>query len=102
MALKDQLVSDIARVFVNSAEFATPHKIDGVSVKCVVEDTDDVPNPSAIGTHTRTMTIYIKASLLPGRPVPDAPLTVDGKRWTVASVIEEFGMLTLKLEAVRT
>lgn len=102
MTFKYQLKADIDAVFVNPDEFATEHVIDDVPVLCVVEDMDAVPNEKSIGTHTRTIKIYIKASLLPGRPLPDAPLSVDGKRWKVASVAEEFGILTMKLEAMRT
>lgn len=100
MAFQDELISDINAVFVQ--EFATKHAINDVDVDCVVEDTDDVMNMDAIGTHIRTQTIYVKTDLLSGRPAPDGIMFVDGRRWTVASVVEEFGLYTIKLEAVRT
>lgn len=102
MVFKDTLLTDIDDVFINTDEFATSHIFDGVSVDCVVEETDDVPNPGAIGTHKRTAIVYVAARLLPGRPVPDAPIIMDDRRWTVASVIEEFGMYSIRLEAART
>lgn len=102
MTFKQQLARDIDSVFMNTDEFAEYHRIDGKRLRCVIEDGDSIPNPNATGTHTRTMMIYVKARLLPGRLAPDAAVTVDGKRWTVASVSEELGMYTIKLEAART
>lgn len=102
MSLKQQMRADIDNVFLNAREFAERHEIDGKRLLCVVEESDSVPHPTAIGTHIRTITVYVKARLLAGRPAPDSSITVDGKKWKVASVVEEFGLYTLKLEAART
>lgn len=102
MSLKAQIERDIDAVFMNLNDFADWHLIDGKKVKCVIEEGSAPSGTPAIGTFGQTITVCVELSLLPGRPALGAPMRVDKKGWTVAEVSEEFGLLTIKLEANRT
>lgn len=104
MALKDDILSDIDSVFLNTDDFAGEHEINGISVICVVDDDRllERTDKAIQGTYLGEKLLFVKASDLPGRPAIDSRLTLDGKPWYVRTCIENMGMLEIRLEASKS
>lgn len=104
MSLKDQIAADLDRVFLNEAEFAEVHLIEGASVTCVInEDTvNKVKNGRIIGQVEADMIIFGKTELLPPDRGPDSFLNIDGKEMMVVKWAGAMGMTEIALRQSRT
>ncbi len=103
MNLHDQIVTDDLNVFIDLDDFAEWHDVNGDTCRAVLQETttDDKlsekanPDYDLYGT---ALTLHCRAGALAEIPVSGQSLFyVDGKHYTVLSVAENMGMLTVNL-----
>ena len=99
MNFKDCIANDVS-VFINAAEFAETHNVDGTNILCAVDK--DLLNPKktdVAGVYGSLKTLFVKAADLPDRPVIGQRITLDSARYTVISCDSNDGMLEIVMEA---
>lgn len=96
---KQAVAADVTNTFLNLAEFADWHDIDGVSMKCLV-DTDVTQAYSGAsqnpieGVFHNTVRIYVR-SMDMERPVEGELLRLDGSLHLVEAVSDEMGVYVI-------
>lgn len=106
-AFKDQVTADNTAVFMNAAEFAELHNLNGTDCVAILQDISVAESLSTGAGTTQTypgiygsrMQVNCKKSDLPEMPVTDQVFTVDGKLYLVESSANDMGMLTIQLVA---
>lgn len=101
-AFKDAVKADITSVFLNQSEFAEIHKIDGKSIKCILDKNLVEPkeDDSFLGVYENQMTIYVEDGVI-DLPKEGQILTVDGSLHLVRKVSVEEGLLVIVVEENR-
>lgn len=109
MTLKDCVFDDIDNVFLNADEFAEDCalQIGGKEIQAKIVRDDDAllerTDAAAQGTHLGESLIFIKASLLSGRPAVGARLTLNGdSSWFVRSCLSNMGMYEIRIGKNKT
>ena len=104
MGFKEQVAADLTRVFMNPAEFAEEHDLNGSVCLCVVEKsrTEEKYLRGATydayeGIHGASVTVHVEACLLPEIPVEGMQFDLDGKIMLVDSCTNEAGLLSIVL-----
>ena len=107
MSFKEQVASDNSNVFLNMAEFAETHDLNGTECDCILQD-ESVVNGLSVGDGiTQTypglygsrLLVNVKTDDLPEVPVNGQTFTVDDKLYLVESCANDMGMLTIQLVA---
>ena len=94
---KDIIAADVHSVFLNVEEFSDMHNINGVDMP-VQEDSND---QHMDGAYTNQKLIYVAALDYGPMPKQGSMLVYDGKRYKVSDAIEEDGIYSITLEAMR-
>ncbi|MCQ2439311.1 MAG: hypothetical protein MJ074_06085 [Oscillospiraceae bacterium] len=104
MSLKDQIAADIGRVFMNKAEFADDHMIEGEVVTCVVNEdtTNKIKEGRILGLIEADMVIFGATADMPADRGPESILNVDGREMIVIKWAESMGMSEVALRQNRT
>lgn len=105
MTFKEQLENDL-NTFINSAEFADTHTINGVSLQAVVHGlkTSDVITKQAKhtvdfeGVSGRTVVVHFKTADMTEPIASENVVELDGEMYRVADTSEDCGMTRLTLE----
>ncbi len=94
---KDAVASDIDDVFLNVDEFADEHVINGVDVRCVIDniDTQDDGESDRYGTFATSIRVHIKEGII-STPVENELLSIDGYDFTVMRVSREVGVIVVE------
>lgn len=106
---KDAVHNDIKAVFLNLEEYGEWHRLNGVTVQCLIDenstqgsDTERIvgvlANLQTSGVFANLQTIYVSADDIPA-PVEGEILSIDGSMHLVKSVSKEAGMLVIVAEA---
>lgn len=100
MNFKEQIALD-NRVFLNLDEFADLHIFDGKNVTCIVDDdyVEQQTIKTGLGTAVGMKVIHVSLSELPGKPVSDAVINFDGKNYTIKTVLDNEGILTITMQS---
>jgi hypothetical protein len=101
MNLRDQILLDNQRTFLNTNEFAETYNIDGIEVKASLDSSTDSKHPLAYaeGVSLVTDVLYVNELELGYIPEQGQRMKVNGKPRTLIRVSSEKGMLALYLEA---
>ncbi|MMZ43897.1 hypothetical protein D1872_54680 [compost metagenome] len=106
MNLRDQIIKDTQRVFLNPLEFAELHMLDdgqnGVRRLLMIVETytlDGKPMNYADGITAANIVVHIDRNVLGYDPDPQTEMIIDGVHYTLDGVANEFGMLKLALSA---
>ncbi|MCM3632938.1 hypothetical protein [Paenibacillus camelliae] len=102
---KQQVAADIAATFLNAAEFAEEHDIDGEMVLIVLDTdiySDRRESRTEDGVYVNYLTFFVEESALGYRPVENQLIVFDGHQSVVSSVDEDMGMLMVTLEVNRS
>ena len=103
MSFKDMVAADIDRVFLNTDVFAEELELNGIALKCVIDDDRLLERTDAsLGVYLGERLVFVKASDLPGKPAVGARVTMNGRAWFVSSVTENVGMFEIRLGANKT
>lgn len=107
MALKDRILRDNTRLFMNMDHFADRHTWNGKNIICVVdEDTalkrknNNVVDLSWDNNTTETL-IYAPVEGFPGRVEPNEHVFFDLKPMKILQVQQDMGMYTILLMSLR-
>ena len=105
MSLHDQIVGDDLDVFVDLDDFAEEHDVNGNVCRAVLQEVstgDKIPgsvNPD-YDLYTTSVQLHCRTQDLDEIPVSGQSLfRVDDKNFTVISVDENMGILTINLQA---
>lgn len=105
MGFKEQVAADLTRVFLNPAEFAEEHDLNGTVCLCVVEKprTEEKYLRGATydayeGIHGVGVTVHVESRLLPEIPVEGMRFNLDGEVMLVDSCTHEAGLLSIVLK----
>lgn len=107
-SFKDCLSADVRAVFLNTAEFSELHEINGKTMPAMLDENELLERDrgklglSVDGTYKSRRLLYVAAADFGGRPAYGRHLSVDGRRFKVANCLEESGIYSIELEAVRT
>lgn len=106
MTLKEQLSADLP-VFLNLSEFAERHTINGKTVDAVIDNNAlderlaSVRNIHTDGLFRAEMLVYVGTADLGGLPRTGSMIRLDGREYRVTEAVEEMGVCSLCLEAIR-
>jgi hypothetical protein len=109
-SFKDCVAADIAGVFLNGAEFAESHTVNGKSMTVLVDENElqerdkfKLLGAGQSGTYKATRMIYVSKAEFGPRPALGSTVILDGREYRVADgTTEEAGVLVIALEAVRS
>lgn len=103
MSFKDMLSNDI-NIFLNDDEFAEEHDLNGTRCKAVVQSPQSRKSFTVDGNYADFTSIYgmliivhCKTADLDEIPIEGQRFDLDGKIYTVASCIDDMGILTITL-----
>lgn len=101
---KDILQRDADQVFLNAAEFADTHIVDGKPMTAMVDDNENIEREKKMKSHmdgiyARQILLYVKASEFGSLPAQGRLLKLDGKAYIVVDATDECGIYTITLEA---
>lgn len=103
MTLKDLIASDIDKVFINTDDFCDEHSIEGVSIKCSL-DNDEMNQLSGgdeFGVGESVYRIFAKTSDLSDAGLSymgyGSHIEVDGRIYTVTDWIENKGITEIHM-----
>ena len=103
MRLAEAIVADNQdrRIFECTDDFAEMRNINGVDVICAVDSdrTQDVSDNKAQGIYQAEFALFFRDGVLPGRPVVNGRVMVDGKPYTVMSLVDSNGLLEMRVKA---
>lgn len=104
MALKEQIHDDILGVFLNTDDFAEEHVVNGITLRCVVDDDRllERSDKQAQGVYLGEKLLFVNAGDLPGKPAVGGPLELDGRVYYVNGCIESMGMYEIRIGANMT
>lgn len=101
---KEQIKKDLS-VFLNEIEFAETHDIDGESIPCVIDEdlfqergSKNKEQQAQYGVFSKQISVFLRASSMSSRPLPEERISVDGEEYKVNDVIYANEMLELMLE----
>lgn len=98
-SFKDAIANDIDKTFLNLDEFSDIHQIDGMEVKCLVDDDrlDTSAGSYANGGVFEHLTeLYVSEETIP-TPVKGQSVSLDNRSYVVRSVSIEYGVLRIVL-----
>lgn len=107
-SFKDCLAADVGKVFLAPTEFADLHIIDGREMPAMLDENELLERDkgklglAVDGTYISRRLLYVAAVDLGPRPACGSYLTVEGRRYKVANCLEECGIYSIELEALRT
>jgi len=103
MALKDRILADNHRIFMNTDHFAEEHTWDGVPFVCVPDDTEALKrknnNVNDISWQENMLdkVLFVPEDSLPGRARPNEFHLLDGVQMRVLDVIDAIDMKEIHL-----
>lgn len=113
MSLREVMRDDLraGRVWFNEGEMAGWHEINGTRTLCVIDAaavdesgsyySNPVENRRREGLMTSALTVYLRRDEYGGTPFVGQPLTVDGRKYRIASWGDDEGLLELNVTEVR-
>ena len=101
MSLKDRIIADNRRVFMNRQHFAAEHTWNGKTFECVCDEAlaNIKKNGNVIDeswdNNTREVIVYVTIEEFPGKPIVNESGYLDNVPVRLLQVNEDDGMLTL-------
>lgn len=101
MALKDRLLDDLLRVFLNAEHFATTHNWNGTDFLCVTDEEAALKRKNnnvvdiSWDNNTHEILVYVAKTAFPGTPVVNQQELFDGMPMKLLQVQEDMGMLAI-------
>ena len=103
MALKDRILRDNHKIFMNQDHFAETHTWNGVPFVTVPDDSEALKrkNNNVVDVswdgNTIDKVIFVPEDSLPARAEPNTTVILDGVQMRVADVIDAIGMKEIHL-----
>ena len=111
-SFKDTIKNDIKEVFLNSDEFSDLHTFvidnDVIKINAQVDsnelikrDTQSERNKYADGFYKNQVIVYVNSEEFGKKPKQGAEIKMDGKKFIVIEVADEYGIYSITLETKR-
>lgn len=99
MSFKDEMAADIYGVFLNDAEFAESHRVEGKPILCIIDsDKGQVKSGGNMYDLAEAdFVIIAKSADLPPRKEAGALLNLDGRELTISYWDEQSGVTVIGL-----
>ena len=106
MSFREQVASDNELVFMNDAELAEKHDLNGTTCKSVVQGEHTGKRPFKVGAvyddvYAADVVVHVKTEYLLEVPVRDEIFYLDGESFIVENCTDDMGILTIELTANR-
>lgn len=109
-AFKRILQADNASVFLNTEEFGGIHLISGRPMNIIIDDNEMVEREKRQsgmrdyrqGVYNRQVLFYVKAEEFGELPPVGRTLSLDGRPYLITDAVDEGGIYSISLEAVRS
>lgn len=108
MGFKDIVSSDLEKIFLNQDEFADYHTINGKTMVVLVDDNEMIEREKRVpmrdvmdGTYSRTLMLYVASNVFGPLPAVGRLLNLDGKNYHIVDAVDENGIYSISLKAVR-
>lgn len=97
MTFKEMVARDRDDVFLDLAEFADPHVVDGKTVSCVIDQFERTDRDLESGVAGDESRLFAKTEDMPPRRRPGEQLTLDGRSYVVLAWRDEMGVTEVDL-----
>lgn len=108
MGFKDIVREDIQKIFIVPEEFGAVHQINDRRIPIVIDDNEMIEREKrtpmmdgAEGIYKRQLLFYVAASEFGPLPAVGRTLTLDGRPYQITDAINEDGIYSISLKAVR-
>ncbi len=103
-AFKEQISKDIESTFLNLDEFSDLHMINGVEMRCQIDNIEQIkrqqrPNQNADGLFIQQKLIYVNSADFGPLPKQGSMLRLDRRSYRVKDAINEGGVYSITIEA---
>lgn len=97
MTFKEMAARDRDDVFLDLAEFADPHVVDGKTVSCVIDQMERADRDLESGVAGDESRLFAKTEDMLPRRRPGEQLTLDGRSYVVLAWRDEMGVTEVDL-----
>ena len=109
MTFKQMAVGDISEIFFNPEEFGEVHRIDGRPMTVIIDGFEVVERSKKQsekgridGIYQKQVLLYVSRKEMGSLPAIGRQLQLDGSKYLVADAIDEGGVFSITLGAVRS
>lgn len=107
MTFKEAIQDDIKGVFLNFEEFGEYHNLNGQKTLIIIDESElterEKKKKGVDGElHNRQFLFYVASEDFGALPSPGRILNFDGKEYLITDAIDESGIYSINLEAVRS
>ena len=109
MGFKEIAYNDISTVFLNPEEFGEEHVVDGRAMNIVMDNVEIIERSKKQseagridGVFKRELLFYVSRSDFGPMPAQGRILTLDGRKYTVSDAVEEGGVYSITIGAVKS
>lgn len=109
MGFKEIAYNDISTVFLNPEEFGEEHVVDGRAMNIVMDNVEIIERSKKQseagridGVFKRELLFYVSRSDFGAMPAQGRILTLDGRKYIVSDAVEEGGVYSITIGAVKS
>lgn len=109
MGFKEIAYNDISAVFLNPEEFGEEHVVDGRAMNIVMDNVEIIERSKKQseagridGVFKRELLFYVSRSDFGPMPAQGRILTLDGRKYIVSDAVEEGGVYSITVGAVKS
>ncbi len=107
MTFKEAIQDDIKGVFLNFEEFGEYHNLNGQKTLIIIDESELTEREKKMKgvdgeLHNRQFLFYVASEDFGALPSPGRILNFDGKEYLITDAIDESGIYSINLEAVRS
>lgn len=109
MGFKEIAYNDISTVFLNPEEFGEEHVVDGRAMNIVMDSVEIIERSKKQseagridGVFKRELLFYVSRSDFGPMPAQGRILTLDGRKYIVSDAVEEGGVYSITIGAVKS
>ena len=109
MGFKEIAYNDISTVFLNPEEFGEEHVVDGRAMNIVMDNVEIIERSKKQseagridGVFKRELLFYVSRSDFGPMPAQGRILTLDGRKYIVSDAVEEGGVYSITVGAIKS
>ena len=109
MGFKEIAYNDISTVFLNPEEFGAEHVVDGRAMNIVMDNVEIIERSKKQseagridGVFKRELLFYVSRSDFGPMPAQGRILTLDGRKYIVSDAVEEGGVYSITVGAMKS
>lgn len=107
MSFKDVIQSDINQLFINSQEFGEEHLVDGKTMNVMIDNNEQIEREKretkmGEGLFIKQVLFYVSQEEFGKLPKIGRQMMFDSRKYLVKDAINEDGIYSISLEAIRS